>query len=117
MGHSTPAVSIAATATLVVALVGCSGTADDAAIGSCAADRIEQDLDVADHLAAANPTVAECTGDWAVIRWDAPGDSQRIVRRVDSTWVDYVRFPHDRCWSTAVEDSVPDSLRPYFIDC
>ena len=99
-----------------LALSGCSSPPSEI-VSPCDPERIERDLGVADDLVAADPTVPECTAEWAVIRWDAPGDNQRVVRRVDSTWVDYVRFPHDRCWSQAEADGVPGPFRPYFLTC
>lgn len=98
-----------------VAAAGCS--TEPVETTACDPNRIEQDLDVADELVAANPTVAECTGDWAVIRWDAPGDNQRVVRLADSTWTDYVLFPHNQCWSKAEADGAPAPFRAYFTDC
>lgn len=103
-------------AAATAAAVGCS-TEPVETSSPCDPNRIERDLDVADVLIAANPTVAECTGDWAVIRWDVPGDSQRIVRRVDSSWADYVLFPHNQCWGKAAADGAPTAFRPYFTDC
>lgn len=81
---------------------------------SCAAATIVHDLDDIGELADANATVSECDGAWAVIVWDSPGDSQRIVRHAADGWITYVYFPHDICWTTAAADGVPARLRPYF---
>ncbi|NNH74988.1 hypothetical protein HLB23_34930 [Nocardia uniformis] len=84
----------------------------------CAAQTIVRDLAVEPYLEDATPTVAECDGFWAVIRWDSPGDNQRIVHRTyDTPWTTYVRFPHDTCWSTARSDGVPENLEQYFPAC
>ncbi|QLY29707.1 hypothetical protein H0264_31455 [Nocardia huaxiensis] len=84
----------------------------------CAGQTIVHDLNVESWLREATPTVTNCDGFWAVIVWDVPGDSQRIVSRTPSTpWSTYVGFPHDVCWSTARADGVPDSYEKYFSTC
>ncbi|MEV6554924.1 hypothetical protein AB0M22_04320 [Nocardia sp. NPDC051756] len=81
---------------------------------SCAAATIVHDLDDIGELTSANATVSQCDGAWAVIVWDSPGDSQRIVRHAVDGWITYVYFPHDVCWTKAAADGVPARLRPYF---
>ncbi|WP_249040431.1 hypothetical protein [Nocardia cyriacigeorgica] len=83
----------------------------------CAADTIERDLGVGPDLANASATVSDCDGQWAIIVWDTPGDSQRLVRHDGTTWTTYVAFPHEICWSQAVADGVPSRFERYFPDC
>ncbi|RDI42951.1 hypothetical protein [Nocardia mexicana] len=83
----------------------------------CAPQTIVHDLGVGPPLDRAPATVGECDGYWAVIAWDVPGDSQRIVRHGDGGWTTYVVFPHDRCWRTAESDGAPAVLRKYFQAC
>ncbi|WP_378732305.1 hypothetical protein [Nocardia brasiliensis] len=83
----------------------------------CAAQTIVHDLDDIGELGSHNATVTECDGNWAVIVWDVPGDSQRIVRRAPDGWATYVYFPHDVCWTKAAADGVPTRLQDYFIIC
>ncbi|MEU8900236.1 hypothetical protein [Nocardia sp. NPDC048505] len=88
----------------------------------CDAATIVGDLAAADALypEQKNPALAEvhdCEGSWGVIRWNLPGDSQRIVRHNYERWVTYEIFPHDTCWTQAVKDGVPERLRPYFPNC
>ncbi|MFI6867007.1 hypothetical protein [Nocardia sp. NPDC050406] len=84
----------------------------------CAGQTIVHDLGEGPPYTTATPTVSECDGFWAVISWDIPGDSQRIVRRgYDSGWTTYVRFPHDICWSQATAEGVPANLEKYFQNC
>lgn len=78
---------------------------------ACAESTIETELAVDPGPAA---TIPDCDGQWAVIRWDTPGDNQRVITRTSGTWTTYVRFPHETCWSTASADGVPDRLRSYF---
>ncbi|MGY0500534.1 hypothetical protein ACWZHB_18765 [Nocardia sp. FBN12] len=78
---------------------------------ACAESTIETELGVDPGPAA---TIPDCDGQWAVIRWDTPGDNQRVITRTAGTWTTYVRFPHDTCWSSASADGVPDRLRAYF---
>ncbi|MFC9662314.1 hypothetical protein ACFVJ5_18935 [Nocardia sp. NPDC127606] len=78
---------------------------------ACAESTIETELGVDPGPVA---TIPDCDGQWGVIRWDTPGDNQRVITRTSGTWTTYVRFPHDICWSSAVADGVPDRLRPYF---
>jgi len=84
---------------------------------SCTTETIVRDLDVTGDLADALAEVGECHGSWAVIAWDVPGDSQRIVRLVDSRWTTYVVFPHDRCWTQARADGAPSAMQGYFSAC
>ncbi|WP_245673675.1 hypothetical protein, partial [Nocardia lijiangensis] len=90
---------------------------NDPAPEACAAETIVGELDDAGDLTADAATVSECDGAWAVISWDIPGDSQRIVHRTPDGWRTYVVFPHDTCWSTAAADGVPARLQPYFHSC
>ncbi|WP_232852173.1 hypothetical protein [Nocardia acididurans] len=84
----------------------------------CASQTIVHDLNVDAWMRDATPTVTNCDGYWAVIVWDVPGDSQRIVSRTPSTpWQTYVGFPHDVCWTKARADGVPDSFESYFTKC
>ncbi|MEV6432108.1 hypothetical protein [Nocardia sp. NPDC051463] len=83
----------------------------------CTAAAIVDDLDVAPYLAAAHATVSECEGGWAVIVWDVPGDSQRIVVHNPDGWTTYIGFPHDACWTEALADGVPARLQRYFLPC
>ncbi|WP_280232443.1 hypothetical protein [Nocardia cyriacigeorgica] len=83
----------------------------------CAADTIEHDLQVGPELADASATVTECDGRWAIIAWDVPGDSQRLVRRDGGAWSTYVAFPHETCWSRAGADGVPARFERHFPDC
>ncbi|MFE9784088.1 hypothetical protein ACFYO7_01770 [Nocardia salmonicida] len=78
---------------------------------ACAESTIESELGVDPGPAA---TIPDCDGQWGVIRWDTPGDNQRLVTRTSGTWTTYVRFPHDTCWTTATADGVPARLRTYF---
>ncbi len=78
---------------------------------ACAESTIESELGVDPGPAA---TIPDCDGRWAVVRWDTPGDNQRVITRTSGTWTTYVRFPHQTCWSTASADGVPDRLRTYF---
>lgn len=82
---------------------------------ACAAQPIVGELDNLDeYLRGAKATVRECDGKWAVIVWDVPGDSQRIIRRAANRWTTYVQFPHNVCWAKASADGVPAQLRKYF---
>ncbi|MFD3702993.1 hypothetical protein ACFWUP_07580 [Nocardia sp. NPDC058658] len=81
---------------------------------ACAESTIETDLGVDPAPAA---TVSDCDEQWAVVRWDSPGDNQRIIRRVSGAWTTYVLFPHVTCWTTAFTDGVPLQLRSYFHNC
>jgi hypothetical protein len=78
---------------------------------ACAESTIESELDVDPGPVA---TIPDCDGQWGVIRWDTPGDNQRLITRTSGTWTTYVRFPHDTCWATATADGVPARLRTYF---
>ncbi|MFI6569029.1 hypothetical protein [Nocardia fluminea] len=78
---------------------------------ACAESAIETELGVDAGPVA---TIADCDGQWGVIRWDTPGDNQRLITRTSGTWTTYVGFPHDICWSIAVTDGVPERLRTYF---
>ncbi|MEU4414651.1 hypothetical protein [Nocardia salmonicida] len=78
---------------------------------ACAESTIEAELGVDPGPVA---TIPDCDGRWGVIRWDAPGDNQRLITRTSGTWTTYVRFPHDTCWTTAAADGVPARLRTYF---
>ncbi|WP_218581754.1 hypothetical protein [Nocardia cyriacigeorgica] len=84
---------------------------------SCAAETIEHDLGVGPDLANASATVTECDGRWAIISWDVPGDSQRLVRHDGTVWTGYVSFPHEICWSRAMADGVPARFQRYFPGC
>ncbi|WP_405181794.1 hypothetical protein [Nocardia sp. NBC_01377] len=90
---------------------------DPAPTTECDPQTIENDLGLGEPHSSAVATVRECDGSWAVIAWDLPGDSQRLVRRVDSHWTTYVIFPHDRCWAAAQADGVPSTLKQYFSTC
>ncbi|MEU2251970.1 hypothetical protein [Nocardia xishanensis] len=90
---------------------------DDPAPAACAAETVVDELDDAGDLTADAATVGECDGAWAVIAWDIPGDSQRIVHRGPGGWRTYVAFPHATCWSTAAADGVPTRLERYFHPC
>ncbi|WP_244467163.1 hypothetical protein [Nocardia vulneris] len=87
---------------------------DDTGQPQCSPAAIAHDLDDIGGLTEYQAKVHYCDGAWGVIAWDAPGDSQRIVRRGNGGWVTYLVFPHDRCWSKAAADGVPESLRHYF---
>ncbi|TCJ99084.1 hypothetical protein [Nocardia alba] len=78
---------------------------------ACAESTIETELGVDPGPVA---TIPDCDGKWGVIRWNTPGDNQRVITRTSGTWTTYVRFPHDICWSRAAADGVPDRLRTYF---
>lgn len=91
---------------------------NDPAATACTPQAIARDLDDLGWLADKKATVSECDGRWAVIVWDVPGDSQRIVRRPeDGKWRTYVVFPHDTCRAKATADGVPARLQPYFLPC
>ena len=92
---------------------------DAAPTSNCDPQSIVGHLELADYQrnATATATVRECDGTWAVIAWDVPGDSQRIVWRAGSRWATYVVFPHDRCWTQAKGDGAPDTLERYFTAC
>ncbi|RBO96601.1 hypothetical protein [Nocardia puris] len=86
----------------------------------CAVTRIVDDLGRHGELGELGnyvPSVSGCDGGWAVIVWDIPGDSQRIVRHGPDGWRTYVRFPHNQCWSEAVADGAPARLDIYFTAC
>ncbi|WP_306363955.1 hypothetical protein [Nocardia sp. CC227C] len=84
----------------------------------CAPQTIVHDLGEGPPYTTATPTVPECDGYWAVISWDIPGDSQRIVRRAHgSPWRTYVSFPHDVCRAEAAADGLPVELEKYFSVC
>ncbi|MFD4457562.1 hypothetical protein [Nocardia sp. NPDC058480] len=78
---------------------------------ACAESTIESELGVDPGPTA---TIPDCDGQWGVIRWDTPGDNQRVITRTSGTWTTYVIFPHDTCWAGAAADGVPDRLRTYF---
>ncbi|MEU4649715.1 hypothetical protein [Nocardia fluminea] len=78
---------------------------------ACAESTIETELGVDAGPVA---TIADCDGQWGVIRWDTPGDNQRLITRTSGAWTTYIGFPHDICWSSAVTDGVPERLRTYF---
>ncbi|MFC7451078.1 hypothetical protein [Rhodococcus daqingensis] len=80
----------------------------------CDPEALTQDLTMDAFLAAATATVDHCADGWAVIRWDSPGDNQRIVRNLDGQWTTYVLFPHEVCWAQAAADGVPAALTKYF---
>ncbi|WP_405181706.1 hypothetical protein OG225_11655 [Nocardia sp. NBC_01377] len=83
---------------------------DSAQAAHCDPQSIVGQLELADYQRNATATVRECDGTWAVIAWDVPGDSQRIVWRAASRWATYVVFPHNRCWTQAKTDGAPDTL-------
>lgn len=85
----------------------------------CAEEVVERDLDVPPALAQARATVSECQEPgWAVVSWDLPGDSQRIVHLVEGVWATYVEFPHDLCRTQARTEGVPESMvAVYFHGC
>ncbi|MGX1808069.1 hypothetical protein ACWIGI_20310 [Nocardia sp. NPDC055321] len=84
----------------------------------CASQAIVHDLAVEEGLRKATPTVTDCDGSWAVISWNVPGDSQRIVHRgTDFGWKNYVVFPHQVCLDKAKTDGVPAPLHKYFSPC
>ncbi|WP_245722203.1 hypothetical protein [Nocardia crassostreae] len=91
---------------------------DPAPAPVCASQTILHDLGEGPPYTTTLATVSECDGYWAVIVWDMPGDSQRIVHRgYDFGWTNYVYFPHDKCWSEAKADGVPANLEKYFLKC
>ncbi|MBL1079145.1 hypothetical protein JK358_32550 [Nocardia sp. 2] len=91
---------------------------DPAPVPTCAAQTFVHDLNVGQELRSATTQVSVCEELWAVVSWDVPGDSQRVVARtIVGPWRDYVRFPHDVCWSTAKSDGAPDTLKKYFTAC
>lgn len=83
----------------------------------CAVSTVARDLDELEEVPSGIASVRECDGKWAVIAWDSPGDTQRIVRNSADGWSTYVLFPHDICWAKAVVDGVPARLQPYFPSC
>ncbi|WP_069167718.1 hypothetical protein [Nocardia altamirensis] len=83
----------------------------------CAPQAIAQDLDDIGGLGNENATVSDCDGTWAVIGWDVPGDTLRIVHKVADRWATYVAFPHDVCWTKAAADGAPARYQEYFIAC
>jgi hypothetical protein len=84
----------------------------------CDPEAIERDLAVPPELAATRASVVYCEPPgWAVIRWDAPGDNQRIVRLEVAGWTTYVQFPHDVCRTQARTEGVPPALEEYFSNC
>ncbi|MFC6012706.1 hypothetical protein [Nocardia lasii] len=87
---------------------------DAAPASACAESTIETELGV-DMAPAA--TISDCDEQWAVVRWDSPGDNQRVITRTSGTWTTYVLFPHVTCWTTAFTDGVPQPLRHYFHNC
>ncbi|MFY1620954.1 hypothetical protein [Micromonospora sp. WMMD736] len=84
---------------------------------SCDAREISGDLDLPDYQRNARAEVTECEWPWAVIRWEVPGDSQRMVHLVDAKWRTYVAFPHRTCWDDARADGVPMAFQKYFGGC
>ncbi|MEU0544195.1 hypothetical protein ABZ319_30435 [Nocardia sp. NPDC005978] len=92
-------------------------TPPDSTPSACAAATIVKDLKIDEWQRDAEATVTDCNGEWAFISWDSPGDNARIVYRAASKWADYVRFPHDRCWSEASAAGAPATLQKYFQSC
>ncbi|MCM6773608.1 hypothetical protein NDR87_09010 [Nocardia sp. CDC159] len=91
---------------------------EEPGLGSgCAVQTVVHELDDLGELGTEAATVRECDGKWAVIAWDLPGDSQRIIRRAADGWVTYVYFPHDVCWAKASADGVPARMQKYFPSC
>ncbi|MFB7718815.1 hypothetical protein [Nocardia sp. NPDC056100] len=91
---------------------------DPAPVPTCAAQTFVHDLNIEQRLRSATTQVRVCEELWAVVSWDVPGDSQRVVSRTSvGPWRDYVRFPHDTCWSKAKSDGAPDTLKKYFTAC
>ncbi|NUS43603.1 MAG: hypothetical protein HOQ24_07950 [Mycobacteriaceae bacterium] len=85
--------------------------------GACTAAAIAADLDLPQAQKSAAAKVAYCKGDWAVISWNVPGDSQRLVQHRGAAWTTYVSFPHNQCWSEAKRNGVPADLVKYFGKC
>ncbi|MFB8005961.1 hypothetical protein [Nocardia sp. NPDC056000] len=54
---------------------------DPAPVPTCAAQTFVHDLNVDQQLRSATTQVSVCEDLWAVISWDVPGDSQRVVAR------------------------------------
>ncbi|WP_159080290.1 hypothetical protein [Nocardia suismassiliense] len=86
----------------------------DAEPDPCSAKKIAGDLAEQGGIPAGTPSVRDCDGNWAVISWDSPGDTQRIVWSAADHWSTYLVFPHDRCWARAEVDGAPARLKPYF---
>ncbi|WP_194836386.1 hypothetical protein [Nocardia sp. XZ_19_369] len=86
----------------------------DSAPDPCSAETIARDLAKQGGIPTGMPSVRECDGNWAVISWDSPGDTQRIVYSVPDRWSTYLVFPHDKCWAQAESEGVPARLKPYF---
>ncbi|MGW4848411.1 hypothetical protein [Nocardia brasiliensis] len=87
---------------------------DDAERPRCSPGAIAHDLDDIGGLTEYQAKVEYCDGAWALIVWDAPGDSLRIVRRTGGGWSTYLAFPHDQCWAKAAADGVPLTLKYNF---
>lgn len=87
---------------------------DDAATDPCSTAGIVADLGVDPALQKATATVTDCAGGWAIIRWDAPGDTQRMIHHVAGKWTTYMVFPSQKCWKEAQSEGVPDDLKKYF---
>ncbi|MBX7432843.1 hypothetical protein JDV09_12105 [Mycobacterium sp. Y57] len=83
----------------------------------CNASEIANDLDLPEYQHNARAEITECEPPWAVIRWDTPGDSQRMVRHIRGEWRTYVAFPHQKCWGDATADDVPMAFEKYFPNC
>ncbi|MFG1795328.1 hypothetical protein [Nocardia sp. NPDC049149] len=83
----------------------------------CAPQTIVRDLDDIGDLGNENATVSDCDGTWAIIAWDVPGDTMRLVRRAADRWSTYVVFPHNVCWIKATADGAPPRFQDYFIAC
>ncbi|MFI9510160.1 hypothetical protein [Nocardia sp. NPDC052566] len=84
----------------------------------CTASAIAADLNIIGEFDAAWATISECDGHWAVIAWDLPGDTQRVIRRTPTDgWTTYTFTPHTTCWDRAIADGAPQRLHPYFYPC
>jgi hypothetical protein len=93
------------------------GKTSEGGKADCLAEEISEDLDIPEEQREAEATIVECEPNWSVIRWDVPGDSQRVVRYFGDKWVTYVAFPHNRCWKQAKYDGAPPTFEQYFQSC
>ena len=96
-----------------------AGSATSAVRGAptCTESALVRDLDIAPYVANARMFIGYCEDGWAVVSWDFPGDTQRMLRIENDRWVTYVSFPHRVCWDQAADEGVPANLRMYFTYC
>ncbi|MGB5951663.1 MAG: hypothetical protein WBG57_04000, partial [Ornithinimicrobium sp.] len=88
-----------------------TSSAPESSADACDGDDIARVLDRDEII------VEVCTGDWAYVYSDVPGDSAAFVRRVDGSWTSYDGQPGARCRSEAKADGAPTALLEFFTEC